>query len=129
MKIHPVRRLYYMIGPISILLFFVAMALCIISALTACTSTHTAPSPTHNPLYQSPPPITRPSPSTQLVPRPSRSPSHKPAKATPSYAHRAIHAGEGCHGFDKGTYAYDLQGNLLYCGPVNADLPTWEPAS
>ena len=101
-----------------------ALTLCAL-ALAGCTATPPpqAPPPTRNPLYITPPPI-QPAPSPRPSPSTTRTPRRVPSPR-PSYPVRAIHAGEGCHGFDKGQYAYDPAGNLLWCGPTDAALPTW----
>lgn len=87
------------------------------SAVVAASSSATTAQPTGIPTSPT-------GPAARIKPR------HNAATHVASdYPHRVIYDGEYCKGTDKGTYAYGSNGDLLWCGPVDAALPRWHKAN
>jgi hypothetical protein len=121
------NRIYTMLMFLGGILALTLAALTIAAILTGC-ATHQPPAPEPTTPLISPPavsPLPQPSNTTRIS---ATHTSRPPTRVTPysSVPHRAVHAGEYCKGTDKNTYAYDNHnGDLLWCGPTDAELPYW----
>jgi len=86
--------------------------------ITATTS-HVEAISTAEPTTPAPVPTTQ----APVVPPTTYNPPPPKPKTTPTLT--GIKAGQFCKRIYQGKYAYDSNGNLLFCGPVGVTHPRW----